>query len=123
MLYIFILPKQVSVLSLFKQTTKTPISSDLKILCHFDKGFLYYQYCLKSTHSPVFNQLEGLVIDENVSMADLKSMLTILMKRLFGEDTTIRFRPSFFPFTEPSIEVDVSCPSCHGKGCSVSLEG
>lgn len=71
-----------------------------------------------STHSPVFNQLEGLVIDENISMADLKSMLLVLMKRLFGEDTTIRFRPSFFPFTEPSIEVDVSCPSCHGKGCS-----
>lgn len=72
-----------------------------------------------STHSPVFNQLEGLVIDENVSMADLKSMLTIIMKRLYGEDTTIRFRPSFFPFTEPSIEVDVSCPSCHGNGCSI----
>ncbi len=72
-----------------------------------------------STHSPIFHQLEGLVIDENVSMADLKSMLTILMKRLFGEDTTIRFRPSFFPFTEPSIEVDVSCPTCHGKGCSL----
>lgn len=71
-----------------------------------------------STHSPVFNQLEGLVIDENISMADLKSMLLVLMKRLYGEDTTIRFRPSFFPFTEPSIEVDVSCPSCHGKGCS-----
>ena len=72
-----------------------------------------------STHSPVFNQLEGLVIDENVSMADLKSMLTIIMKRLYGEDTTIRFRPSFFPFTEPSIEVDVSCPTCHGSGCSL----
>lgn len=72
-----------------------------------------------STHSPVFNQLEGLVIDENVSMADLKSMLTIIMKRLYGEDTIIRFRPSFFPFTEPSIEVDVSCPTCHGKGCSL----
>ena len=71
-----------------------------------------------STHSPVFNQLEGLVIDENVSMAALISMLTIIMKRLYGEDTTIRFRPSFFPFTEPSIEVDVSCPSCHGQGCS-----
>lgn len=70
-----------------------------------------------STHSPVFHQMEGLVIDENVSMADLKSMLTIMMKRLYGEDTVIRFRPSFFPFTEPSIEVDVSCPSCHGKGC------
>ncbi len=72
-----------------------------------------------STHSPIFHQLEGLVIDENVSMADLKSMLTILMKRLFGEDTSIRFRPSFFPFTEPSIEVDVSCPTCHGKGCGL----
>ena len=72
-----------------------------------------------STHSPVFHQMEGLVIDENVSMADLKSMLTIMMKRLYGDDTEIRFRPSFFPFTEPSIEVDVSCPTCHGKGCSL----
>ena len=71
-----------------------------------------------STHSPIFHQLEGLVVDENVSMADLKSMLTIMMKRLYGDDTVIRFRPSFFPFTEPSIEVDVSCPNCHGKGCS-----
>ena len=72
-----------------------------------------------ATHSPVFHQMEGLVVDENISMADLKAMLTILMKRLYGEDTKIRFRPSFFPFTEPSIEVDVSCPSCHGKGCSL----
>lgn len=71
-----------------------------------------------STHSPIFHQFEGLVVDENVSMADLKSMLTILMRRLYGDDTKIRFRPSFFPFTEPSIEVDVSCPNCHGKGCS-----
>lgn len=71
-----------------------------------------------STHSPIFHQLEGLVVDEKISMADLKAMLTIIMKKLFGEDTTIRFRPSFFPFTEPSIEVDVSCPNCHGKGCS-----
>ena len=72
-----------------------------------------------ATHSPIFHQLEGLVVDENISMADLKSMLTILMKRLYGEDTMIRFRPSFFPFTEPSIEVDVSCPNCHGKGCNI----
>lgn len=72
-----------------------------------------------ATHSPIFNQLEGLVVDENISMADLKSMLTILMKRLYGEETMIRFRPSFFPFTEPSIEVDVSCPNCHGKGCNI----
>mgnify|MGYP005772431311 FL=1 len=71
-----------------------------------------------STHSPIFHQLEGLVVDEKISMADLKAMLTTLMKRLYGDDTVIRFRPSFFPFTEPSIEVDVSCPNCHGKGCS-----
>ncbi len=72
-----------------------------------------------ATHSPMFNQLEGLVVDENVSMADLKNMLSIMMKRLFGEDTRVRFRPSYFPFTEPSIEVDVSCPQCHGKGCKL----
>ena len=65
-----------------------------------------------------YHQFEGLVVDENISMADLKSMLTIIMRRLFGDETTIRFRPSFFPFTEPSIEVDVTCPNCHGKGCS-----
>lgn len=72
-----------------------------------------------ATHSPVFHQLEGLVVDENISMADLKAMLSTLMKRLYGEDTYIRFRPSFFPFTEPSIEVDLSCPTCHGKGCNI----
>ncbi len=70
-----------------------------------------------STHSPVFHQCEGLVVDENVSMADLKIMLAEMMKRLYGQGTQVRFRPSFFPFTEPSIEVDVSCPNCHGEGC------
>lgn len=71
-----------------------------------------------STHSPIFHQFEGLVVDEKISMADLKSMLTTIMRRLYGDDTVIRFRPSYFPFTEPSIEVDVSCPNCHGKGCT-----
>lgn len=70
-----------------------------------------------STHSPVFHQLEGLVVDENVSMADLKIMLSEMMRRLYGEGTKVRFRPSYFPFTEPSVEVDVSCPNCHGQGC------
>ena len=70
-----------------------------------------------ATHSPVFHQFEGLVVDENISMIDLKSMLTELLKMLFGEKTKIRFRPSYFPFTEPSVEVDATCPSCGGKGC------
>lgn len=72
-----------------------------------------------ATHSPVFHQLEGLVIDENISMVDVKIMLTTLMRKTFGEDTQIRFRPSFFPFTEPSVEVDVTCPGCKGKGCRI----
>lgn len=72
-----------------------------------------------ATHSPVFHQMEGLVVDENVSMADLKSMLTSLMRKTFGENTQLRFRPSFFPFTEPSVEVDVTCPTCHGEGCRI----
>ncbi|MEG1500091.1 MAG: phenylalanine--tRNA ligase subunit alpha [Clostridia bacterium] len=71
-----------------------------------------------ATHSPVFHQFEGLVVDENVSMVDLKAMLTKLLQNLFGENTKIRFRPSFFPFTEPSVEVDATCPQCGGKGCS-----
>ena len=70
-----------------------------------------------ATHSPVFHQLEGLVVDENVSMIDLKAILTQLLKTLFGDNTKIRFRPSFFPFTEPSVEVDATCPMCGGKGC------
>ena len=70
-----------------------------------------------ATHSPVFHQMEGLVVDENISMADLKAMLVELMRKTFGEQTQIRFRPSFFPFTEPSVEVDVTCPTCHGIGC------
>ena len=72
-----------------------------------------------ATHSPVFHQLEGLVIDENVSMGDLKGTLDTFAKRLYGEGVTTRFRPSFFPFTEPSAEVDLTCAACRGKGCRV----
>ncbi len=72
-----------------------------------------------ATHSPVFHQFEGLVIDKNVSMLDLKMTLNKLIKILFGENTETRFRPSFFPFTEPSVEVDVTCPYCGGKGCNL----
>ena len=67
----------------------------------------------------IFHQIEALYIDENVSFADLKQTLTYFAKELFGPDTQIRLRPSYFPFTEPSAEMDVSCTLCHGKGCNV----
>lgn len=72
-----------------------------------------------STHSPVFHQMEGLVIDKNVTLCDLKGALDGFAKFMFGEHTQVRFRPSYFPFTEPSVEVDVSCFNCHGEGCRV----
>ena len=70
-----------------------------------------------ATHSPLFHQIEGLVVDKNITMADLKGNLLTLAKKLYGEDTQIRLRPHHFPFTEPSCEIDVSCFRCHGKGC------
>ena len=72
-----------------------------------------------ATHSHQFNQVEGLVIDKNISFADLKGTLEIFMKHMLGENTELRFRPSYFPFTEPSYEVDVSCFKCGGKGCNL----
>ncbi|WP_027107787.1 phenylalanine--tRNA ligase subunit alpha [Lacticigenium naphthae] len=72
-----------------------------------------------ATHSHQFHQIEGLVVDKNISMSDLKGTLEIFAKKMFGEEREIRLRPSYFPFTEPSVEVDVSCFRCGGKGCSV----
>ena len=72
-----------------------------------------------ATHSHQFSQVEGLVIDENISLADLKRTLEIMAKKLLGENTQIRFRPSYFPFTEPSCEVDVTCFKCGGNGCNL----
>lgn len=72
-----------------------------------------------ATHSHQFHQIEGLVIDKNVTMADLKGTLEEVMQKMFGSDRKIRLRPSYFPFTEPSVEVDVSCFKCGGEGCSV----
>ena len=72
-----------------------------------------------ATHSHQFGQIEGLVIAEKVSLGDLMETLTLLMRKLFGEKREVRFRPSYFPFTEPSVEVDVSCFNCSGKGCSL----
>ncbi len=70
-----------------------------------------------ATHSPMFTQMEGLVVDKGITLCDLKGMLEVLCKRIFGENVTTRLRPSYFPFTEPSVEVDVSCFECGGKGC------
>ncbi len=72
-----------------------------------------------ASHSPMFHQIEGLVVDKGVSLCDLKGLLDEFVKLIFDSDTKTRFRPSYFPFTEPSVEVDVTCCKCHGKGCSL----
>ncbi len=72
-----------------------------------------------ASHSPMFHQIEGLVVDKGVSLCDLKGLLDEFVKVIFNEETKTRFRPSYFPFTEPSVEVDVTCCKCHGKGCSL----
>lgn len=72
-----------------------------------------------ATHSPMFHQMEGLVVDKNITLCDLKGMLDVLVQKIYGEGTTTRLRPSYFPFTEPSVEVDCSCFACGGKGCSL----
>ena len=71
------------------------------------------------THTPMFHQVEGLMVDTKVTFSDLKGILELFLKRMFGEGTKVRFRPSFFPFTEPSAEVDIGCVMCGGKGCNV----
>ena len=75
-----------------------------------------------ATHSPMFSQMEGLVVDEGITLCDLKGMLDMFVQRIFGEQTKTRLRPSYFPFTEPSVEVDVSCFQCGGKGCRLCKE-
>ncbi|MFQ5900887.1 MAG: phenylalanine--tRNA ligase subunit alpha [Thermodesulfobacteriota bacterium] len=71
------------------------------------------------SHTPMFHQVEGLMVDEGVTFGDLKGMLTIFLHQMFGKETALRFRPSFFPFTEPSAEVDIQCLICKGEGCRV----
>lgn len=80
-------------------------------------GRVYRSDAVDATHSPLFHQLEGLVIDKNITMGDLKGTLELFAQKMFGEETKIRFRPHHFNFTEPSAEVDVSCFKCGGKGC------
>jgi len=80
-------------------------------------GKCYRRDAADSTHSPMFHQIEGLAVDKDITYGDLKGVLTVFVHRMFGEDRKVRFRPGYFPFTEPSAEVDVSCLLCHGKGC------
>lgn len=72
-----------------------------------------------ASHSPIFNQMEGLAVDEHITMGDLQGCLQTFAEKVFDKDTKVRLRPSYFPFTEPSVEVDVTCSVCHGKGCRV----
>lgn len=88
----------------------------IKVIC---PGKVYRRDDDDATHSHQFMQCEGLVVGENITMSDLKGTLLFLAQKMFGESRTIRFRPSYFQFTEPSVEVDVSCHVCGGKGCSV----
>lgn len=80
-------------------------------------GRVYRSDAVDATHSPMFHQIEGLVIDKGITMADLCGTLELLMKRIYGEDCQIRLRPHHFPYTEPSAEVDLMCFNCHGAGC------
>ena len=88
----------------------------IKILC---PGKVYRRDDDDATHSHQFMQFEGLVVDKDITMSDLKGTLSLFIKKMFGEERNIRFKPSYFPFTEPSVEVDVSCFKCGGKGCSM----
>ena len=94
------------------ETRKPPI----RVIC---PGRVFRADEVDATHSPVFHQLEGLVVDKGITMCDLKGVLEQFAREIYGSDTKVRFRPSFFPFTEPSVEVDVSCSECGGKGCHV----
>lgn len=82
-------------------------------------GRVYRSDAVDATHSPLFHQIEGLVVDKGITMSDLKGTLEMLMKKIYGNNCKLRFRPHHFPFTEPSCEVDISCFNCGGKGCSM----
>ena len=82
-------------------------------------GRVYRSDAVDATHSPLFHQIEGLVIDKGVTMGDLKGTLELLMKRIYGDHCQIRLRPHHFPYTEPSAEIDMMCFNCHGEGCSM----
>ena len=87
----------------------------IRIIC---PGRVYRSDAVDATHSPIFHQCEGLVVDKGVTFSDLKGTLELFIKKLYGEETRVRFRPHHFPYTEPSAEMDMSCFKCSGKGCS-----
>ena len=88
----------------------------IRVIC---PGRVFRADEVDATHSPVFHQIEGLVVDKGITMCDLKGVLEQFAHEIYGSDTKVKFRPSFFPFTEPSVEVDVTCSECGGKGCRV----
>lgn len=94
----------------YMEKNKPPV----RMIC---PGRVYRSDAVDATHSPLFHQIEGLVVDEGITLGDLKGTLEVFAKRLYGEDTVVRFRPHHFPFTEPSAEMDVMCFNCHGAGC------
>ena len=102
----------VQIRSMLANSEKKPF----KLIC---PGKTYRRDDDDATHSHEFSQIEGLVVGENISLSDLKGTLEVFAKKMFGENREIRFRASYFPFTEPSYEVDVSCFKCDGKGCNI----
>ena len=96
--------------------TMEKMSLPIRVIC---PGRVFRNEAISARAHCIFHQLEGLYIDKDVSFADLKQALLLFAKEMFGDDTKIRMRPSYFPFTEPSAEVDVSCNICHGKGCNI----
>ena len=102
----------VQVRTMLKGKGEVPI----RVIC---PGKTYRRDDDDATHSHQFMQIEGLLIDEKVSLSDLKGTFDVIAKKLFGEDCKTRFRPSYYPFTEPSVETDISCFNCHGKGCPI----
>ena len=108
-----LLRTQTSAAQIRTMENRTP---PIRMIC---PGRVFRADEVDATHSPVFHQVEGLVVDKGITMCDLKGVLEQFASEIYGPDTKVRFRPSFFPFTEPSVEVDVSCSSCGGKGCRV----
>ena len=91
-------------------------NESVRIIC---PGKAYRRDDDDATHSHQFTQIEGLIVDKNIKLSDLKGTVTVICKKLFGEDTVTRFRPSYYQFTEPSVEMDISCFNCKGKGCNI----